>query len=71
MDYRTFYQELIKQGVKKKDALPQALELAKQAKEEAEKKQAKIEKKQKAKADKKRKGPKAPINLADDTALAG
>lgn len=55
MTYRPFYDELIKQGVKKKDALPQALELAKQAKEWAEKKAKKIEKKQKAKADKKKK----------------
>lgn len=70
MDYRPFYQELIKQGVKPVNALPQALEMAKQAKDEAEKKAKKIEKKQKAKANKKRKGHKAPINLADDTALA-
>ena len=55
MDYRPFYDELIKKGVKKKDALPQALEKARLAKIEAEKKQAKIEKKQKAKADKKKK----------------
>lgn len=54
MTYRPFYDELIRQGVKKKDALHQALDLAKQAKEEAEKVK-KIEKKQKAKADKKRK----------------
>lgn len=55
MDYRQFYNELIKQGVKKKDALPQALELAKQAKDEAEKAKKKIEKKQKQKSDKVRK----------------
>lgn len=54
-DYRPFYEELIKQGVKKKDALPKALELAKQARLEAEKKARKIEKKQKAKVDKNKK----------------
>lgn len=55
MDYRPFYQELIKKGVKPTKALPQALEMAKQAKDEAEKAKKKIEKKQKQKSDKVRK----------------